>query len=919
MLRLLLNIYIILLFCAITSAQSKLLTQIDSIKKIETPKDRINQFKNLLKKQDSIENNLDLDKIYVGMARAYLKTEHIDSTVFYSQKAINLKKLEAKKDVNTLNDYRYLLSLGYFHLGESKKRHNTLLTIIRSTGNGYHIYRAYKDLSRIERVKGDFYKSLLYLNKALSNPESLGKLKYELGIRLLIITTYAQKYANNFRENKEVNDLNILKEHWRIIEQQFANAGIKKKKHIYDMYNNLAVSFDAFGELDTSLELYTKAKDFYLSKGFKYEGYTSLMNIGIIYSRQQKFQKANTCFEKTLQETTNNELKALVYDNMGYYLNTDSAKKKIPFFKKAIRTSLKKKTTLEENFDLPELKTIEESDYSQDVLVYLIDLAAHQVKAYKQESNKVYLYNAKKTLMLVDKLVSLIRHDSTSEQSKLFWIEKGVDTYMLAVEVCYLLKDTNLAFYFMEKNKALLLQESIKTKQAKFNLNIPKSTIAKEYNLFYKRLHSFKNLQETPDDSSAKQSFRKNDEKYLGFMDSLRQHYPNYVKIKKDVEITDLKNVTPKNNCFVEYILDNNKGYGLFYNGTETLFFEIPNVPKLQKDIAQLQKYFTSSVLSKKEKIALQELSFSVFNTLFPFPNAKEKLNQRKLTIIPDYRLQTFPFEALTTSNNTTLSESYLVHFSEIVYLQSFSLFDQIKQNNNTPNKKLLTVIPRQFKHLNLPELTGSESTIQFSSQIKNSKVLSNDQATRTNFIKHLNDYEIIHLNTHAGLDSISQPWIAFYDDKIPLHELYGLENQAELVVLDACETNSGNLAMGEGVISLSRGFFFDGAQSVIASLWYVNEKAGNTILQEFYTQMQKGTSKSKALQLAKINYIKNHHFSEALPFYWAAFTLTGKTDTIILEVKSTSIYFTVAILILLPILILLFIKKKKSPRGLIL
>ena len=156
-------------------------------------------------------------------------------------------------------------------------------------------------------------------------------------------------------------------------------------------------------------------------------------------------------------------------------------------------------------------------------------------------------------------------------------------------------------------------------------------------------------------------------------------------------------------------------------------------------------------------------------------------------------------------------------------------------------------------------------------------------QAIKENFLKHKNDFEIIHLNTHGGLDSISQtPWLAFYDSEITLYELYGLENQAELVVLDACKTDDGVHLSGEGIINLSRGFFFNGAQSVLASQWKVNEKAGNKILQTFYQELADGKSKSKALQLAKINYLQNHDQERTVPYYWATFKLTGSTDAVV-------------------------------------
>ena len=103
-------------------------------------------------------------------------------------------------------------------------------------------------------------------------------------------------------------------------------------------------------------------------------------------------------------------------------------------------------------------------------------------------------------------------------------------------------------------------------------------------------------------------------------MDSLQQYYPNYTKIKKQVDIVDLKTVTANaNNCFVEYILNDTEGYGLFYCDNEVSMFRIENASKLKEQLPLLKSYFTSPILNTTEKQNLQHIGQKVFNTLFPF------------------------------------------------------------------------------------------------------------------------------------------------------------------------------------------------------------------------------------------------------------------------------------------------------------
>ncbi|EAY30403.1 tetratricopeptide repeat domain protein [Microscilla marina ATCC 23134] len=101
-----------------------------------------------------------------------------------------------------------------------------------------------------------------------------------------------------------------------------------------------------------------------------------------------------------------------------------------------------------------------------------------------------------------------------------------------------------------------------------------------------------------------------------------------------------------------------------------------------------------------------------------------------------------------------------------------------------------------------------------------------------------------------------------------------------ELVVLSACETGLGEVENGEGVQGLQRAFIVAGAQSVILSLWKVDDNATKLLMNHFYKAWI-GDKKSKraafrAAQAYLRNYEKNGKKIYAAPYYWGAFVMVG-------------------------------------------
>jgi CHAT domain-containing protein/tetratricopeptide (TPR) repeat protein len=100
------------------------------------------------------------------------------------------------------------------------------------------------------------------------------------------------------------------------------------------------------------------------------------------------------------------------------------------------------------------------------------------------------------------------------------------------------------------------------------------------------------------------------------------------------------------------------------------------------------------------------------------------------------------------------------------------------------------------------------------------------------------------------------------------------------LVVLSACETALGSSRAGEGLMSLRRAFSVAGADTVISSLWKVDDVATAQLMKDFYTNLwEKNMSRGAALQEAKLRMLRRNRIDnsgDAMPSTWGAFVLSG-------------------------------------------
>ena len=145
---------------------------------------------------------------------------------------------------------------------------------------------------------------------------------------------------------------------------------------------------------------------------------------------------------------------------------------------------------------------------------------------------------------------------------------------------------------------------------------------------------------------------------------------------------------------------------------------------------------------------------------------------------------------------------------------------------------------------------------------------------------RSLRDYQIVHFAAHAVADQthpersavLLAPGAASEDGLLQAREIAGLDLDGRIVVLSACQTASGPVLGGEGVLSIARAFFEGGAQAVVGSQWPIRDEDAAAMFDTFYRVLADGASLSQALRQAKIEAIA----AGRSPAAWAGLVVLG-------------------------------------------
>lgn len=228
-------------------------------------------------------------------------------------------------------------------------------------------------------------------------------------------------------------------------------------------------------------------------------------------------------------------------------------------------------------------------------------------------------------------------------------------------------------------------------------------------------------------------------------------------------------------------------------------------------------------------------------------------------------------------------------------------------------DKSYMTLLPQPF---------SSDLALKFGEKFGGNAYL-NQNASKQVFKNSANEHKIIHIGTHAESNNVNPELSRLVfaknvsdstdinDNYLYTYEIYNQNLNSNLAILTGCETGKPAYQPGEGMISLAHAFNYAGSESILTSLWKIDEQSSTQILEYFYEYLEDGLPKNKALRNAKLDYLKKAEGRTLHPQYWAGLILMGDTNPIGLD---SPFHWWVWVLAVLAIaLLIMAIAKKKS------
>jgi len=786
----------------------------------------------------------------------------------------------------------------------------------------------------------NFEKAILYYQQALDYVNS-----YNLGLRseVYCLVGLGNVYSKLLEEEKAIY-------HYRLAEDAYDGT------YRIALYQNLATSYLTLNKLDLAEKYLFKSLNHY-KKYHRAENPRIAFiynNLGRVYFLKGNFEKAEgyldlaeSLYLKTLGEK--HVKMANVFRN-----KARMHEQKIEFNSSLIYIQKALYAISEEalNGNLNQNPSKDSLSNKYRFVEFLYNKAQILQSKYQLEKNTEDLKLAFKTIDYAIGILEENRAAFNNFENKSYQNIRNDHLYKLASYIVSQLYDktgefiyAEKAFLYAEQNKSSILKDHIADLNFKQRYNLPANIEYAERELN----NSIAKLKEQVFEENLRDDVDKDLVQELNnsvfhktrSLDSLREHIKrdylvdeSFYKFQKP-DINKIQRNLKRNQSIVEYTLSDSILFVSVLNKRELIHKRVLVDSAFYHhadsliNIISSNYYCNYSVSGFNKFVCASEYLYKVL-----IKPVEQDLKE-ELIIIPDAILNFIPFEVLTKGKQAErakfgdlhyLFKDYMVsyHFSAGLYSRSTPSLSLSRLIGFAPeysgtalaNDAVLNI--RQQQISNLKPLPYAKKEVNDISRFFKSDLFLEDEATEERFKKQGKDYHFIHLAMHSVMEEknplysklvfSNQATDSLEDNLLNVYELMNMRLNARLAVLSSCNSGYGKFNKGEGVLSLARGFIYAGSESVVTTLWPVEDKSGSILMQYFYKELRKGYSLNKALSRAKMKFLNNADPLTVHPYFWANYVLIGDTDRVFLFGTNHLLWF----LMIVVVLGVLFIVKRK-------
>ena len=866
--------------------------------------------------KDDKDKKLFLACCYYQLGRYYHnKEDDFIKAIYHDKKAIDIR--EQHDDGLLGKAYRNLgyayIEAGYYEQGIEAilkaHEHDDRLKIQSSTYD--YLSRAYSEL-------GEYEKAIAAAEKAITLASSDTKGDAHNVLSDVLIKTR--------------DSLNLTK---AIEQADKAIVSYNLRANMARAYNTKGNALMWLGRYDEAIAAYKDALELY-AKTNLIDYARTLNNIATVFYAKKEYSKAIDTLNRSLK------LKRSFHKNVDFhkdfavnYENLAENYEGLGDFNKAFDNYQQASINLTNNFRTPDITQnpkLNDSLYVFSItqLIRVLHQKAElSFKIYKKDkkNNKRYLDLAEKTYNTAFDFHDKLQQQINTQQSRLFHAETIVPLIENALTVAYQVQQTQqktpeTAYRFMEKNKATVLMQAINEKGALQYAGLPDSLLKREEYLrisitnYEKQLYDAKQEQVKQRIKNTQSELK---EEYARHIKNLENNHPEYYNFKYKQNTTTLKdaqNYLDSETALLEYFVGDSSVYVLTIEKNNARLHRLDKPEEWDEILNEFRQSIIDKTCHRYIELFTSD-AHQLYQWLLKEPLNSLKINVKRLQIIPDAQLNYLSFGLLidtVPSNCNYRNLPYLLKEKSVSYTYSTTL---LIENQNQDRQKAAYLYggfaPKynyeRDKQLDLPDAYANVE--RQATRFKCEPFLA-DKATKKQFIDRACQFQILHLAMHGLLDDENPLYSnLIFANNEPLHaaDLYNTRLNADLAILSACNTGTGEIKKGEGVMSLSRAFTYAGCPSLLMSLWEVPDASTAIMMNTFLEQLQQGMTKDKALQTAQLIYLNEASSDRLHPAHWAGFVPSGDMQAV--KFSRTSNWWWLSILMLF--MVVVYVGKRAS------